>query len=106
MSTYGTQRRIKQSTRVEVFERDGYTCQLGYDRCLGQATEIDHVLGVAELGGVQIDDPEWLRAVCRPCHARRNEAQKLAGIKASATRRHDRRKLPSARSTAKHPGDW
>ena len=106
VSTYGTQRSIKQSTRIAVFERDDYTCQLQYPRvCIGQASEIDHVLGVAETGGVQVDDIEWLRAVCVPCHRARSEQQKLAGIKASAVRRRDRLRRPGARSTDRHPGD-
>ena len=107
MSTYGQQRRIPERIRRAVLARD-VVCQLQYDCCLGDAVEIDHVISVAELGidHPYLDDPDNLRGVCRPCHARRTEAQKLAGIQASAARRRDRLKRPSARSTAKHPGDW
>ena len=105
MSTYGTQRRIKQSTRIEVLERD-VVCQLQYHGCLGQATEIDHVMSVAEIGNDHpyLDDPDNLRGVCRVCHARRTEAQKLAGIQRSWDRRRARMRRPSV--NAPHPGEW
>ena len=103
MSTWGTQRRIPQSKRLAVLDRDG-VCQLGFDCCLGQATEIDHVLSVAELGvdHPYLDHEDNLRGVCRPCHARRTEAQKLARIRQSNARRAARRKLPKP---SKHPGE-
>lgn len=103
MSTYGTQRRIPQRVRIGVLERD-VVCQLQFDCCLGQATELDHIMSVAELGvdHPYLDDPDNLRGVCRPCHARRSEAQKLVGIRAYNARRAARKKLPQK----KHPGEW
>ena len=102
MSTYGSQRTMTQATRRYVLERD-VVCQLQFDCCQGQAIEVDHILGVAELGNRHpyLDDPDNCRGVCRPCHARRTEQQKLAGIKASNARRAARRRLPQQR----HPGE-
>jgi 5-methylcytosine-specific restriction endonuclease McrA len=90
-------------TRRDVLERDG-VCQLQYDCCLGAAAEVDHILGVAELGAGHpyLNDPDNLRGACRPCHARRSEQQKLVGIKASNARRAARRRLPQR----PHPGGW
>lgn len=52
--------------RAEVLERDGHTCQMRLPGCLVHASEVDHVVPVAD-GGT--DDKSNLRAACHPCHA-------------------------------------
>jgi 5-methylcytosine-specific restriction endonuclease McrA len=37
---------VPSALRAKVLRRDGYQCQLQY----GRATEVDHIIGVAELG--------------------------------------------------------
>ena len=61
-----------QATAKRVLERDHHECQLRHDICIGKATEADHIIQ-PEAGGT--DDLENLRAVCRPCHARRTGRQ-------------------------------
>jgi 5-methylcytosine-specific restriction enzyme A len=59
--------------RRRVLERDGYTCQLRYpDICISRASQVDHIVQ-PEAGGT--NDMSNLRAVCRPCHARRTGRQ-------------------------------
>lgn len=66
-------RKIIEKIRQEVFERDGWQCQIRYDnRCVGIATQIDHIIGYAD-GGT--DDPSNLRASCAPCNAKRGSIQ-------------------------------
>lgn len=67
------------------------------------ADEIDLVASVAELGldHPELDNDDNLRAVCRPCHRVRSDAQRDAAIKTSAARRAARRHLPKG----KHPGE-
>jgi 5-methylcytosine-specific restriction protein A len=58
--------------RAAVLERDGGTCQLRYDVCTVQATDVDHV-------GDRFDHRLTnLRAVCRPCHNRHTAQQGAA----------------------------
>lgn len=102
MSTYGTQRTMTAAMRRYILERD-VVCQLGYACCTGQAVEVDHVLGLAAVGA-EVNDPDLLRGVCRPCHRQRSLQQQREGIAKSNARRAARRKLPSA--NAKHPGEW
>jgi 5-methylcytosine-specific restriction protein A len=58
--------------RKQVLVRDGYRCQLRYDICVGRASQVDHIVQ-PEAGGS--NDLENLRAVCKPCHARRTGRQ-------------------------------
>lgn len=59
-----------RAVRLLVLERDGYVCQIRGAKCVGEATEVDHVIPV-EFGGMW-HDPENLRAACGPCnHGRR-----------------------------------
>jgi 5-methylcytosine-specific restriction endonuclease McrA len=64
----GNWRRI----RIEVLERDGFRCQLGYEGCLGSASEVDHLVDLVMGGAVY--DPDNCRAVCARCHRRRSNA--------------------------------
>jgi 5-methylcytosine-specific restriction protein A len=58
--------------RLRVLERDGYVCQLRFPGCLGNASQVDHIVQ-PEAGGD--DSLENLRAVCRKCHATRTGRQ-------------------------------
>ena len=67
--------------------RDGYQCQLRYaDICIGKATEADRIIQ-PEAGGT--GDLENLRAVCRPCHARRTGRQGALAKQRRAARRKE-----------------
>ena len=70
----------------QVLERDSFRCQLRYDVCVGRASQVDHIVQ-PEAGGTS--DPSNLRAVCRPCHARRTGRQgALAKQRRAAQRNH------------------
>lgn len=61
------------STRKQVLERDAHQCQLRYPGiCIGTAREVDHIIQPAAGGTEELEN---LRAVCRPCHARRTGRQ-------------------------------
>ena len=57
-----------KALRRYVLERDGWACQIRGPRCLGYATEVDHI--VARADGGDVYDPRNMRAACRPCNAR------------------------------------
>ena len=58
-----------RKVRVRVLERDGWLCQIRHDGCLGEASEVDHI--VPWRAGGALYDPENLRAACKPCNAGR-----------------------------------
>lgn len=81
--------------RLTILERDGHTCQLAYpDRCIGRATEVDHIDAV-HLGGT--DEVNGLRAACSPCHAKRSSEQ---GNAARPRERRDPEPHPGLRAAA------
>ena len=49
--------------RLAALEAADYQCQIRGPHCVGEATEVDHVSGIAA-------EPhhEYLRAACKPCH--------------------------------------
>jgi hypothetical protein len=100
VSSWGSRRGVPRRVRERILARDAI-CQLQSAGCLGVPTEIDHVIGVAELGGYINDDDENLRGVCRSCHRARSDAQRNTAIKTVAARRYARRHLPVQR----HPGE-
>jgi 5-methylcytosine-specific restriction endonuclease McrA len=100
VSTYGRREgRLTPRERREILERDGHVCQLQLSGCSFVATVVDHVVNLA--AGGDRDDLANRQAVCASCHAVKTEAEKRAGIQASAARRRGRLKLPSA----PHPGE-
>jgi 5-methylcytosine-specific restriction endonuclease McrA len=105
VSTWGTGRGVPREIRVRVLERDGWRCQLGYQGCTFYATEVDHVVNIAQLGVARnhANDEENLQSVCAACHAVKTEAERVAGVRAAAQRRYERRHLPVPK---KHPGEW
>jgi 5-methylcytosine-specific restriction enzyme A len=61
-----------QALRTRVLQRDNHTCQVRGPRCLGMATEVDHVVPVSRGGA---DNLSNTRAVCKPCHDALTAAQ-------------------------------
>ncbi len=60
--------RAFEATKLRIFERDGWRCQVQLDGCIGSVTQVDRVVPLAE-GGRDIDSN--LRASCtRCCQAR------------------------------------
>ncbi|MBI3213167.1 MAG: HNH endonuclease [Mycobacterium sp.] len=64
-----------KSSRVLALQRDGYLCQIRGPRCTVNATQVDHVINVANGGS---DDLTNLQSTCKPCHDSKTaqEAQK------------------------------
>jgi 5-methylcytosine-specific restriction enzyme A len=73
--------------RKEVLERDRFECQLRFPViCFGRATQVDHIVRPEE-GGT--NDLANLRAVCKPCHARRTGQQGALAKQRRAARRRE-----------------
>ena len=62
----GHWRRVRQ----QVLERDGHRCRLRLPGCVGEASEVDHIIDIA-LGGAVLELANC-RAVWAPCHRRRS----------------------------------
>jgi 5-methylcytosine-specific restriction protein A len=76
----------RAKTARQVLERDGFRCQLRYpDICIGRASQADHIVQPAAGGR---NDLANLRAVCRPCHARRSGRQGAVAKRRAAERNH------------------
>jgi 5-methylcytosine-specific restriction protein A len=73
--------------RLDVLRRDRYQCQVRGPACTGHATQVDHILNVAN-GGAELD-PANAQAICSPCNARKASAE---GAAARARRRTQRPK--------------
>ena len=59
--------------RKRILQRDSYRCRLRYSVCLGDATEVDHIVSKAEgarrkWGRHQVDGHDNLQAICSDCH--------------------------------------
>jgi 5-methylcytosine-specific restriction protein A len=89
---WGTNRTATTSwrrTRVRILKRDGYRCQIAYDRCEGLANSVDHIVPVHR-GGT--DDDSNLQAAGGRCHRTKT------GREARAARPTEKR------PPEKHPG--
>jgi hypothetical protein len=74
-----------QRLRAEILERDHYECKVRGPKCRRRATEVDHIVPVADGGSMW--DPQNLRAACGWCNSWRAARQKSsAGWKRSKTR--------------------
>lgn len=74
-----------QRWRLAVLDRDGWQCRIRGPRCLGAATEADHIVDVAD-GGARLDLANG-RAACKPCNSGRSARKKhREGWRRSATR--------------------
>jgi 5-methylcytosine-specific restriction endonuclease McrA len=78
--------------RSFVLRRDGFSCQIRLEGCLGAANEVDHI--------VRGDNhsPENLRAACKSCHGKKSSAE---GHAVQARRRALRKRPPD-----RHPGSY
>lgn len=68
--SYGS--RAWRKLRAEILERDGHQCQLGLPGCTVEATEVDHIVGVAAMGvdrnSPAAHNPANLQASCHRCN--------------------------------------
>ncbi|AQT81976.1 hypothetical protein B1R94_26030 [Mycolicibacterium litorale] len=84
--TWGQGSNIPKSVKDTVRRRDGAKggCQLQYPGiCTGRIDEFDHIDGLADQGRQRNDKrvtAAELQGVCEPCHERKTEQQRLAGI--------------------------
>jgi len=76
--------------RKRVLKRDGYLCQIRGPRCLGTATDVDHIKR-----GDNHDDGN-LQSACSPCHNTKTSAESIA----QRSKLRSRRFRPAER----HPG--
>lgn len=67
MTTDARQTRAWRKLRLQILERDRWTCQIRGPRCLEKATQVHHTLGV-KVSGV-LCDPGLLLSACKPCNA-------------------------------------
>ena len=80
----------------QVLVRDGYQCQLRYaDICVGRASQVDHIIQPEAGGGSDLAN---LRAVCRPCHARRTGRQGALAKQRRALAKKRRKMTPRTSS--------
>lgn len=56
---------VPPTLRRKVLRRDSGICQMQLEVCLGQASEVDHIIPVSEHGTNELEN---LRAVCVNCH--------------------------------------
>ena len=63
-----------RALRLQILERDGHRCRIRGPHCKGKATEVDHIVPVAD-GGL-LFDPGNLRAACDKCNTWRAQRQK------------------------------
>lgn len=63
--------------RRAVLERDHWRCQIRGPKCLGKATQADHIVNVKR-GGAEYDLTNG-QAVCAPCHQAKTQREALAG---------------------------
>lgn len=73
-----------QRLRLEILERDGHRCQIRGPKCKKTATQVDHIVPVAD--GGPMFDPSNCRAACSWCNTWRAQRQKSRdGWKRAAT---------------------
>lgn len=58
-----------RKVRLAVLERDQHICQVRGPRCIGRATEVDHIIPWRQNGAWL--DPANLRSSCQPCNTGR-----------------------------------
>lgn len=91
--------RAWRRARAKVLDRDDHRCRIRIPGvCVGHATEVHHVVGIAETRTRRRDatDPEQCIAACPPCHAVITKQQTQEG----RARRTGRRRPPM------HPSDY
>lgn len=102
--TWGEGGHIPAHVKTQVLRRDK-TCRLAYpDICTTRIDEYDHITGLAERGLRRrgTNTANELQGVCQPCHRRKTEQQRRAGVaNAIAKRGGLSRRL---RDREPHPG--
>lgn len=83
------------TTQPRILRRDGHRCQIRGPRCIGRATEVDHV------GASDDHRDEMLRSACRPCHGTRSASQ--GGVASGSARRS--RAASRTRPPEPHPSE-
>lgn len=63
--------------RRAVLDRDHWRCRIRGPKCLGKATQADHIINVAR-GGAELDLNNG-QAVCKPCHDAKTLLEARAG---------------------------
>jgi 5-methylcytosine-specific restriction enzyme A len=63
--------------RLRVLKRDGYICQMGLPGCTLEATQVDHVLSIAQGGNPFAEDQ--CRSVCARCHLAKSSQEAARG---------------------------
>lgn len=69
--------RQSRKTRAFVLARADYRCEIQGPECIGEATEDDHIIPRSQGGDEH--DPSNRQAACKPCHAEKTKAERLAG---------------------------
>lgn len=102
--TWGQGSTIPKRVKDQVRRRDK-TCRLQYPGiCTGAIDEFDHPDGLAAQGQERttVQSADEVQGVCSPCHGKKSEEQRVAGILAAVSRRGGRsRRL---RDLERHPG--
>lgn len=62
-----------RKVRAQVLKRDRNRCQLDEPGCTGQATQVDHIVNVAD-GGAPLD-PTNLVSACPTCNGRKAQRE-------------------------------
>lgn len=83
------------SRRTRILRRDRRQCQIRGPRCIGTATEVDHV------GAADDHRDEVLRSACTPCHGLRSATQ--GGVASGSARRS--RATSRTRPPEPHPSE-
>lgn len=83
----------EQAAARRVLNRDGHRCQLRGPHCLGQATEVDHIIPLS-ITGPAGDVDSNKQAACRPCHRAKTQLEAKAAAAKTSRRR----------PTEPHPG--
>lgn len=73
-------------TRKAVLDRDGWQCRIRGPRCTHWASEVDHIIELANGGS---DHPGNIQAACTPCHkAKTQQAAQAARAKRKEEPKH------------------
>lgn len=105
MTNWGQGGYVSPRVKDQVRRRDK-TCRLQYPGiCTGNIDQFDHIIGLAEQGlrRTSVLTAENIQGVCEPCHGKKTNEQRKAGIaKAIATRGSLSKRY---RDQEPHPGE-
>lgn len=92
--------RLKRQT----LDRDGHRCYSPHpDVCAGTAITADHVVPISAGGAHDLSN---LAAICAPCHDRKTEAERIAGLRRAVGKAAPRVEAhPGVIRSEAHPGD-